>query len=113
VTGELKPLKEYYELEKKRLNDIQKEKKKLDQLNVRRDEAERIGDLQTASDLTYYAIPDINNRIRQLETVRAQAGSKDQSPHAPIGKAMTVEAVGPDQINQIVSRQKGIPVDRL
>jgi ATP-dependent Clp protease ATP-binding subunit ClpB len=113
VTGELKPLKEYYELEKKRLNDIQKEKKKLDQLNVRRDEAERIGDLQTASDLTYYAIPDINNRIRQLETVRAQAGSKDQSPHASIGKAMTVEAVGPDQINQIVSRQKGIPIDRL
>ena len=113
VVEELKPLKEYYELERKRSNDIQKAKMKLNQLQVRRGEAERTGDLQTAADLTYYAIPDLSKRIEQLEAARAQAGSNDQSPHAPIGKAMTVDAVGPDQINQIVSRQEGIPVDQL
>jgi len=113
VIEELKPLKEYYELERKRSNDIRKAKMKLDQLKVRRNEAERTGDLQTASDLVYYAIPDLSKRIEQLEAARAQAGSNDQSPHAPIGKAMTVDAVGPDQINQIVSRQRRIPVDQL
>ena len=113
VMEELKPLKEYHEEEKRRSNDIQKERKKLDQLKVRRDEAERTGDIQTASDLTYYAIPEIVSRFNQLEAARAQAGPKGQSPHAPIGKAMSVDAVGPDQIKQIVSQQRGISVDKL
>ena len=113
VMEELKPLKEYHEEEKRRSNDIQNERMKLDQLKVRRDEAERTGDIQTASDLTYYAVPEIISRINQLEATRAQAGSKGQSPHAPIGKAMSVDAVGPDQIKQIVSQQRRTPVDKL
>ncbi|RJE17278.1 Heat shock protein, partial [Aspergillus sclerotialis] len=58
VKEELEPLKEHYEREKARSREIQEAKMKLEQLKNKRDEAERSNDLQTASDLTYYAIPD-------------------------------------------------------
>jgi ATP-dependent Clp protease ATP-binding subunit ClpB len=65
VKEELEPLKEHYESEKQRSNEIQEARIKLDQLKVKREEAERTGDLQTASDLVYYAIPDVTKRIEQ------------------------------------------------
>jgi ATP-dependent Clp protease ATP-binding subunit ClpB len=80
---------------------------------VKRDEAERTGDLQTASDLTYYAIPDVSKRIEQLEIARAQADAENRARHGSIGDAIAPDAVGPDQINEIVARQTGIPVQRL
>ncbi|KAL9118473.1 MAG: hypothetical protein Q9187_004979, partial [Circinaria calcarea] len=58
VQEELKPLREKYESEKERSKEIQEAKMKLDSLRVKLEEAERNQDLQTASDLQYYAIPD-------------------------------------------------------
>jgi ATP-dependent Clp protease ATP-binding subunit ClpB len=113
VKEELEPLKEHYEAEKQRSNEIQEARKKLDQLKVKRDEAERTGDIQTASDLTYYAIPDVTKRIEQLEAARAQADYENRARHGSIGDAIAPDAVGPEQINEIVARQTGIPVQRL
>jgi len=113
VQEELEPLKEHYESEKQRSKDIQEARIKLDQLKVKRDEAERTGDIQTASDLTYYAIPDVTKRIEQLEMARAQADAENRARHGSIGDAIAPDAVGPDQINEIVARQTGIPVQRL
>jgi ATP-dependent Clp protease ATP-binding subunit ClpB len=113
VQEELEPLKEHYESEKQRSKDIQEARIKLDQLKVKKDEAERTGDIQTASDLTYYAIPDVTKRIEQLELARAQADADNRARHGSIGDAIAPDAVGPDQINEIVARQTGIPVQRL
>ena len=113
VTEELGPMKEHYESEKQRSNDIQEAKMKLDQLKVKRDEAERTGDIQTASDLAYYAIPDVSKRIERLEAARATADLENQARTGSVGEAMAADAVGQDQINEIVSRQTGIPVNRL
>jgi ATP-dependent Clp protease ATP-binding subunit ClpB len=80
---------------------------------VKREEAERTGDLQTASDLVYYAIPDVTKRIEQLEAARAQADADNHARSGSVEDVMAPDAVGPDQINEIVSRQTGIPINRL
>ena len=113
VREELEPLKEHYEREKNRSREIQEAKMKLEQLKNKKDEAERSNDLQTASDLTYYAIPDVTHRIRELENDRAQADAEQHARLGSMGEVSPTDAVGPEQINAIVSKQTGIPITRL
>lgn len=113
VTEELRPLREKYESEKARSKSIQDAKIKLDSLKVKRDEAERSGDTQTAADLEYYAIPETKSLIERLEQDRAKADAERRSQNGDSGEALLADAVGPDQINEIVARWTGIPVTRL
>ncbi len=114
VEEELKPMREKYESEKQRSKDIQEAKIKYDQLKVKQEEAERNKDLQTASDLLYYAMPDTKARIEQLEQDRARSDAEQYARGgADSGEAMLTDSVGPDQINEIVARWTGIPVTRL
>lgn len=113
VREELRPMKEHYETERQRSKDIQELKVKLDQLKVKREEAERSGDIQTASDLVYYAIPDVTKRIKTLEEARFRADAEAFQRNGSVGDVLITDAVGPDQINEIVARSTGIPVNRL
>lgn len=115
VEEELKPMREKYETEKQRSRDIQEAKIKYDQLKVKQEEAERNKDLQTASDLLYYAMPDTKARIEQLEADRARADAElyERRGSEGVQENMLTDAVGPDQINEIVARWTGIPVTRL
>jgi ATP-dependent Clp protease ATP-binding subunit ClpB len=114
VEEDLKPLRQKYESEKARGHEIQEAKQKLDQLKIKLADAERINDFATASDLQYYAIPDIQTKIHKLEQEKqaqeiemaARRGSVADQP-------LVTDAVGPDQINEIVARWTGIPVTRL
>ncbi|KAI9753558.1 MAG: Heat shock protein hsp98 [Chaenotheca gracillima] len=114
VEEELKPLRDKYENEKQRSKDIQQFKLKLDSLKVKKAEAERNQDFTTASDLQYYAIPELTNKIEQLEVEKNNA---DRDLHATQGgdpsESLLTDVVGPDQINEIVARWTGIPVTRL
>lgn len=115
VMEELKPLREKYEAEKRRSSDLQEAKKKLDALTAKAEQAERIGDLATASDLTYYAIPELKKYIGRLESEKAQA-DVDAAINAANGgedAPLMTDLVGPEQINEIVARWTGIPVTRL
>jgi len=109
---ELKPLKEHYESEKERSRDLQDAKMKLDQLKNKAVEAERAGDIQTASDLQYYAIPDVLARIKELEADKAEAEA-EQAQRTGEESVSAGDSVGPEQINSIVAKQTGIPVNRL
>jgi ATP-dependent Clp protease ATP-binding subunit ClpB len=114
VQEELQPLREKYESEKKRSKDIQEQKKKLDILKAKQEEAERNKDISTASDLKYYAIPDVKARIDQLEADRARADQEESARRgSEAGNSIITDEVGPDQINEIVARWTGIPVTRL
>lgn len=114
VTEELRPLREKYESEKARSKSIQDAKIKLDSLKVKRDEAERSGDTQTAADLEYYAIPETKTLIERLDQDRARADAERRAQNGgDSGEALLADAVGPDQINEIVARWTGIPVTRL
>ncbi|KAI4248861.1 MAG: hypothetical protein L6R40_000873 [Gallowayella cf. fulva] len=111
---DLKPMREKYESEKQRSKDIQEAKIKLDALKTKQEEAERTKDLQTASDLQYYAIPDVQARIAQLEAERARSDAELLAKTgSDAADAMTTDSVGPDQINDIVAKWTGIPVTRL
>ncbi|KAF4301256.1 Chaperonin ClpA/B [Botryosphaeria dothidea] len=112
VEEELKPLREKYESEKERGREIQEAKIKLDQLKVKRAEAERVGDLSTASDLQYYAIPDVEQRIAKLEQAKAKADAEMYKSDDG-GQSLLTDSVGPEQIQEIVARWTGIPVTRL
>lgn len=111
VEEELRPLREKYESERKRGKDIQEAKVKLDQLRVKKDDATRIGDDARAADLQYYAIPEQESLIRKLEKDKAQADAA--LSNADSGGSMITDVVGPEQINEIVSRWTGIPITRL
>ena len=114
VQEELQPTREKYEREKQNSKDIQEAKMKLETLKVKQEEAERNKDLGTASDLLYYAIPDVKARIDQLESERARSFADSYARQGPDGgAAMLTDAVGSDQINEIVARWTGIPVTRL
>lgn len=113
VEEELRPLREKYESERRRGKDIQEAKVKLDQLKVKAEDAARMGDHALAADLQYYAIPEQEAVIKRLEKEKALADAAlNQSENDGSG-AMVTDVVGPDQINEIVSRWTGIPVTRL
>jgi ATP-dependent Clp protease ATP-binding subunit ClpA len=114
VAEELRPMREKYESEKQRSKEVQDAKIKLDSLKVKRDEAERMGDTQTAADIEYYAIPETKALIERLEADRAKADAERRANQTDDGgEALLADAVGPDQINEIVARWTGIPVTRL
>ncbi|KAL7272019.1 Heat shock protein hsp98 [Rhizina undulata] len=115
VQEELRPLREKYEAEKRRTADLQEAKKKLDNLTAKAEQAERSGDYGTASDLKYYAIPELKKHIEKLEAEKAAAEAEAQARfQAGHGEApMLTDLVGPEQINEIVSKWTGIPVTRL
>lgn len=113
VNEEIRPLREKYESEKQRSKDIQDLKIKLESLKVKRDNATRSRDMATASDLIHFAIPDVERRIEKLEADRASADAEAIANQGEEGEALLADAVGPEQINEIVSRWTGIPVTRL
>jgi ATP-dependent Clp protease ATP-binding subunit ClpB len=114
VEEELRPLREKYESERARGKAIQEAKQKLDQLRVKKDEATRMGDDSRAADLQYYAIPEQEAFIKNLEKEKKAADAAlSQSSNLDSGGSLITDVVGPDQINEIVARATGIPVTRL
>lgn len=47
-------------------DELQKARQRLEQVNKRKEEAEKARDLSTASDIIYYAIPDLKAQIEKL-----------------------------------------------
>lgn len=95
-------MKAQYENEKHRGDQINEIRKKLDELKAKADDAERKYDLATASDIRYYAIPDLQVKLERL-IAEEEAASGDTSK----------DTVTPEQIAEIVARWTNIPVTRL
>ncbi|KAI0068201.1 hypothetical protein BV25DRAFT_1911214 [Artomyces pyxidatus] len=104
VEEELSPMIAAYENEKSRGDEINQVRKKMDELKAKADEAERRYDLATASDLRYYALPDLQNRLEKL------IAKKEEEDATGNGGTDTVT---PEQISEIVARWTNIPVTRL
>lgn len=72
--------------ERRREKELKDAREKLELLKKKRDEAEKANNLVLAADLQYYAIPEIDERIRNL--VRDQKEDEENNPaqqkaHAP------------------------------
>jgi len=89
-----------WKAEKEKLGSAQKLKNELDQLRVELAQAQRRGEYQKAGELAYGRIPDLEKKLKEVE-------SKEQRG------AMVEEAVTADHIAQVVSRWTGVPVDRM
>ncbi|KAH7313376.1 heat shock protein [Stachybotrys elegans] len=113
VEEELQPLREKYQNEIKRGEEIHQAKLKLDDLEKRLEDAMNMGDHAKAADLKYGAIPDMEANIKELEAKKAAADAALNATGADMGAAMITDIVTADHINEIVARWTGIPVTRL
>jgi ATP-dependent Clp protease ATP-binding subunit ClpB len=139
LNEQLKPLMEQYNNEKKRIDEIGTMNKKLDEIRYKIADAERRQDLALAADLKYYALPEVENRLKELEAKREKEldemieegdnfnnakpmnnndlfsekeGEKYEAPKEQKERLLK-EIIGPNEIADIVSKWTGIPVQRL
>lgn len=113
VEEELQPLREKYQSEIKRSEQIHQAKVKLDDLEKRLEDATNNGDHTKAADLKYGAIPEQQAVIKEFEARKAAADAALNATAADTGGAMVTDIVTADNINEIVARWTGIPVTRL
>jgi ATP-dependent Clp protease ATP-binding subunit ClpB len=85
--------------EKDKLAGAQKLKEQLDQARAELDIVQRRGDWSRAGELTYGVIPELERKLKEVES--AEAGR------------MVEEAVTEEHIAAVVSRWTGIPVDKM
>ena len=89
-----------WKAEKDKLSEAQKLKTELDQLRAELANAQRSGEYQSAGELAYGRIPELEKKLKAIE-------SKGD------GGAVVEEAVTADHVAQVVSRWTGVPVDRM
>ena len=89
--------------EKDKLKGAASAKEELDRAYAEMAEAQRVGDLQKASELKFSAIPALEKRIADVE------GSEDAGDE----EGLVSEVVRPDHIAGVVSKWTGIPVDKM
>ncbi|TAL80589.1 MAG: ATP-dependent chaperone ClpB [Beijerinckiaceae bacterium] len=85
--------------EKDKLGAAQKIKEQLESARNELVQAQRHGEYQRAGELTYGIIPDLEHRLADTESHRAEA--------------LLEEAVTADHIAQVVSRWTGVPVEKM
>ena len=112
LLAELKPLKEAYNNEKERADELRNATRKLDSLKTKAIIAERNQNLTLAADLRYGAIPDLEKRIKQLEAELHREEEHLMESGSKEGKLLS-QHVFPEQIMEVVSKWTGIPVTRL
>ncbi|CEI68665.1 Heat shock protein hsp98 [Fusarium venenatum] len=114
VEEELQPLREKYQSEIKRSEEIHQAKLKLDDLEKRLEDAMNNSEHAKAADLKYGAIPEQEAVIKELEARKAAADAAlNANATTDAGGAMVTDIVTADNINEIVARWTGIPVTRL
>ena len=107
----LAPLSAKWEAERGRADELKEVKEKLDRLEAKSLQAERVGDYEKAADLKYGAIPDLKAHLSKLETKEAERRANRNIDDDDGG--IVDEVVTPDDIANVISRWTGIPVSKL
>ena len=103
-----------WESEKDRLSGMQKLKEELDAARIELDQAQRKGNLERASELSYGVIPDLEKRLDLNEgSQNGENGENGENNEGEDNAVMLEEAVTEEHVAQIVSRWTGVPVDKL
>ncbi len=96
-----KGLSEKWKAEKQGLANVTELKDKLDKARIEAEIAQREGRFERAGELQYSVIPELQNRLKQIE-------EKASSANAHIHETVTDE-----NIAAVVSKWTGIPVDKM
>src|SRR5271169_3432913 len=86
--------------EKEKLSEAQKLKTELEQSRTELANAQRRGEYQRAGELAYGRIPELEKKLKSIESAEGKT-------------AMVEESVTADHIAQVVSRWTGVPVERM
>ncbi|KAL6902992.1 P-loop containing nucleoside triphosphate hydrolase protein [Trichoderma evansii] len=113
VEEELQPLREKYQNDIKRNDEIHQAKDKLEDLKKRLEDAINAGNHQRAADLKYGAILEQEALIKKLEDKKNAADVALNAASGGDTSVMVTDIVTADNINEIVARWTGIPVTRL
>jgi ATP-dependent Clp protease ATP-binding subunit ClpA len=113
VEEELQPLREKYQNDIKRNDEIHQAKDKLEDLKKRLEDAINAGNHQRAADLKYGAILEQEALIMKLEEKKNAADVALNAASGGDSSVMVTDIVTADNINEIVARWTGIPVTRL
>lgn len=105
LEDELGPKLAEHEADKEKHDELSSARRRLDELRSKADAAERRYDLQTSADLRYYAIPDLEARIRELEDEERRKAEK--------GEVDVSSTVTPEVVATVVARWTGIPVKSM
>jgi ATP-dependent Clp protease ATP-binding subunit ClpB len=101
IRDQLAPLRLQHDSEKESVEEIRKLKRKIEQLNVKMEQAVRNRDMAAVADIKYGAIPDSEKRLIELE--KKHAAEREHNPNK-----LLIETVGPEQIAEIVARWTGM-----
>ncbi|HHS89175.1 MAG TPA: AAA family ATPase, partial [Rhodobacteraceae bacterium] len=86
--------------EREKLNEARELKEKLDQARAELEQAKREGDLARAGELAYSVIPELERKLAEAETEETNT-------------ELVKEAVGPEEIAEVVERWTGIPTSKM
>ena len=105
IEDELSPMIAKHEAEKAKGDEINKVRRRIEELQQKALDAERRYDVQTAADLRYYAIPELETRLKQLQDEERR---KAEEGHEEANNTVTPEAIA-----MIVSRWTGVPAAKM
>ena len=103
LRDELQEMRIKWETEKKNLSKIQKLKEMIDEVNSEIEKAERVYDLNRAADLKYTTLPNLKIVLQQEEKMLEKTG----------GTKLLRNKVTAEEIENVVSKWTGIPVNKL
>lgn len=109
---QLRPLVARHQREKGRLDELRQLNNKLEELRIKAVDAERRHDLALAADLKYYAIPELQKKIVEINALeKERLKTRDSEPinNSPLLTDLITE----DKISQIVAKWTGVPVAKL
>lgn len=89
--------------EKGKADQVQEAKKKIDELKIQAEQAERAGDYETVARIRYESIKTEEEKLHQLEQQIAEEGQNK----------LIKEAVDSEDIAEVVSKWTGIPVNKM
>merc|ERR1711959_794440 len=110
------PLNAKWEAERGRADELKEIKEKLETLEAKALQAERVGDYEKAADLKYGAIPDLKAHLAKMEREEAERRAnrnKNASGEGDDDESILDEVVTPEDIAGVISRWTGIPVSKL
>lgn len=102
IQEQLEPLRARYSQERAGLDELNETKKKLEELEIKALDAERRHDLATSADLRYFAIPDIQKKLEEMENAYKNREG-----------AMLEDVVDSEKVAETAARLTGIPVSKL
>jgi ATP-dependent Clp protease ATP-binding subunit ClpB len=97
-------MKAQWQKEKETLGAVGKIKQEIEAARTEAENAQRVGDLQKAAEITYGRIPKLQDEMTQAEAQLASASGKPQ---------FLKEEVTSEDIAEVVARWTGIPVTRM